>query len=65
MSIRTDDHEGFDRPKRRSRPRTKDRPDYSRLPVARVVSIDRGRYRCLIGDTVAEGFRFIAIAEAG
>lgn len=50
MSIRTDDHEGFDRPKRRSRPRTKDRPDYSNLPVARVVSIDRGRYRCLIGD---------------
>ena len=45
MSIYHDDHAGFDRPRRRSRPRTKDRPDYSDAPVARVVSIDRGRYR--------------------
>lgn len=46
MSIFDDDHAGFDRPRRRTRPRTKDRPDYSRAPVALVVSIDRGRYRC-------------------
>lgn len=45
VSIYRDDHAGFDRPRRRSRPRTKDRPDYSDAPVARVVSIDRGRYR--------------------
>ena len=44
-SLRTDDHEGFDRP-RRSRPRTKDRPDYSKAELARVITIDRGRYRC-------------------
>lgn len=52
MSSRWDKHdrdvEEFDRPRRRSRPRTKDRPDYSKLPVARVISIDRGRYRCLL-----------------
>lgn len=46
MSIYHDDHAGFDRPRRRTRPRTKERPDYSDLPIARVVSIDRGRYRC-------------------
>lgn len=45
-SLRDDDHTGFERPRRRSRPRTKDRPDYSQLPVALVVSVDRGRYRC-------------------
>lgn len=43
-----DEHAGFDRPARRTRPRTKDRPNYSALDVARVVTIDRGRYRCVI-----------------
>lgn len=45
-----DDHAAFERPRRRSRPRTKDRPDYSLAPVAMVASIDRGRYRCLLPD---------------
>lgn len=44
-----DDHTGFDRP-RRTRPRTKDRPDYSKAPLARVMTIDRGRYRCFVDD---------------
>jgi len=48
-SIFSDDHEGFGRPPKRTRPRTKERPDYSRLPLARVVTIDRGRYRCVTG----------------
>lgn len=47
-SVYEDDHAGFGRPARRTRPRTKDRPDYSALDVARVVTIDRGRYRCVI-----------------
>jgi ribosome biogenesis GTPase len=42
-----DDHAGFDRP-RRTRPRTKDRPDYSRDPVGLVMTIDRGRYRVVL-----------------
>lgn len=46
--IREDEHAGFDRP-RRTRPRTKDRPDYSRAPVGMVVTIDRGRYRVHVG----------------
>ncbi len=44
--IFTDDEAGFGRPPKRTRPRTKDRPDYSELPLGRVVTIDRGRYRC-------------------
>jgi ribosome biogenesis GTPase len=47
-SVYEDDQKGYDRPARHTRPRTKDRPDYSKLDVARVVTIDRGRYRCVI-----------------
>ncbi len=39
-----DDHAAFERPKRRTRPRTKERPNYDDAPVARVITIDRGRY---------------------
>ena len=48
-----DDHAAFERPRRRSRPRTKERPDYSKAPIALVASIDRGRYRCLLPDGTA------------
>ncbi|RLP11666.1 ribosome small subunit-dependent GTPase A [Propionibacterium australiense] len=40
------DTHDFGRPTRRSRPRTKDRPDYSAAQVARVITVDRGRYHC-------------------
>ena len=49
-SIFVDDHDGFGRPPKRTRPRTKDRPDFSSLPIGRVLTIDRGRYRCLVED---------------
>ncbi|MDO5500166.1 MAG: ribosome small subunit-dependent GTPase A [Propionibacteriaceae bacterium] len=48
--VRWDDHAGFDRPRRRSRPRTKQRPDYSDAPVGLVTTVDRGRYRVLLLD---------------
>lgn len=48
--IGDDDHAGFDRPTGRSRPRTKVRPDYSGAEVGTVITIDRGRYTCLVGD---------------
>lgn len=44
------DDRAFARPARRTRPRTKDRPDYSDAEVGRVITVDRGRYRCLIED---------------
>jgi ribosome biogenesis GTPase len=47
-SLFVDDHAGFGRPPKRTRPRTKDRPDHSGLPLGRVLTIDRGRYRCLV-----------------
>lgn len=49
-AITDDPHEGFGRPSRRSRPRTKDRPSYTDAVEARVITVDRGRYRCLVGD---------------
>ena len=48
MRVGRDEHADFDRPRRRTRPRTKDHPDYSRAPVAMVVTVDRGRYRTLL-----------------
>lgn len=60
--IHTDESEGFGRPPKRTRPRTKDRPDYSDAPVGRVVTVDRGRYRCLVDD--ADGHRTVSAAKA-
>lgn len=65
MSIYHDDHAGFDRPRRRTRPRTKERPDYSNLPIARVVSIDRGRYRCDVDDRRVTAVRGRLIPRKG
>jgi len=45
------DYESYDRPGRRSRPRTKERPSYEHAVPARVVTIDRGRYACMLEDT--------------
>jgi ribosome biogenesis GTPase len=39
------------RPKRSSRPRTKDRPDYSKADLARIIAVDRGRSAALIKAT--------------
>ena len=39
------------RPKRSSRPRTKDRPDYSAAELARIIAVDRGRSAALIENT--------------
>jgi ribosome biogenesis GTPase / thiamine phosphate phosphatase len=40
------EHESFDRPRRRTRPRTKERPTYDEATEAVVVTVDRGRYTC-------------------
>jgi ribosome biogenesis GTPase / thiamine phosphate phosphatase len=47
------DQEHYDRPRRRSRPRTKDRPSYDQAVDGTVVTVDRGRLTLLIeGRTV-------------
>jgi ribosome biogenesis GTPase / thiamine phosphate phosphatase len=48
--LRRDEHEAFDRPRGRSRPRTKDRPDYADAEIGIVITVDRGRFRVLISD---------------
>jgi ribosome biogenesis GTPase len=45
-----DEHAAFERPKRRTRPRTKDRPNYDDAEVGRVITVDRGRYTVVVGD---------------
>jgi len=40
----------FDRPRRHTRPRTKDRPKYDDATNAMVVAVDRGRFTCLVED---------------
>lgn len=48
MGLYTDEHDAFERPRRRTRPRTKDRPDYSQAEIGLVITVDRGRYRLLV-----------------
>ncbi|MGA8846951.1 MAG: ribosome small subunit-dependent GTPase A [Nocardioides sp.] len=50
MTNRYSDHdiEHYDRPRRRSRPRTKDRPTYDDAVEGRVVTVDRGRFTLLL-----------------
>jgi ribosome biogenesis GTPase len=43
------DIEKYDRPRRHTKPRTKDRPSYDDAVTAVVVTVDRGRYTCLVG----------------
>lgn len=55
MSGRYDehDHEHYERPRRRTRPRTKDRPTYADAVDGVVVTVDRGRFTLLVhGATV-------------
>lgn len=47
------DHEHYERPRRRTRPRTKERPTYDDAVDGRVVTVDRGRFTLLVdGRTV-------------
>ena len=50
------DHEHYERPRRRTRPRTKDRPTYDDAVAGRVVTVDRGRFTLLV-----DGHRVMAM----
>jgi ribosome biogenesis GTPase len=45
-----DEEDRFDRAGRGSRPRSRNRPQYDDALAGRVVTIDRGRYGCLLAD---------------
>ena len=63
MSRRDDDeHAAFERPRRRTQPRTKVRPDYSEAALAHVVTIDRGRYTVVLDET---GEQLTAVKSRG
>ena len=49
-SFGRDEQEAFDRRGRSTRPRTKDRPDYSGARTGMIITVDRGRYRTLVDD---------------
>ena len=54
MSGRYDelDHEHYERPRRHTRPRTKERPTYAGALRGVVITVDRGRFRVLVDGTV-------------
>jgi ribosome biogenesis GTPase len=45
-----EDLQAFDRPLRHTRPKTKDRPDYSQALSGQVMAVDRGRYLVRLAD---------------
>ena len=49
-SLSTDEHAAYERPRRHTKPRTKDRPDYADAAVGMILTVDRGRFRTLIED---------------
>jgi ribosome biogenesis GTPase len=51
------------RPARSTKPRSKDRPEYSDASIARVITIDRGRITCVTDDK--QEFYAIAARELG
>ncbi|WP_328327403.1 ribosome small subunit-dependent GTPase A [Kribbella sp. NBC_00382] len=46
-----DEEAKYDRPKRHTRPRTKDRPTYDNAVIGFVITRDRGRYTCWVGES--------------
>lgn len=59
------DHEQFDRPRRRTRPRTKDRPSHHDAVAGTVVTVDRGRYTCLVGDRIVTAMKSRPLGRKG
>ncbi len=49
-AMREDDHDAYERPGRRTRPRTKDRPTYPKAESGMIITVDRGRFTILIDD---------------
>jgi ribosome biogenesis GTPase len=49
------DPESYERPRRHTRPRTKERPAYDDAVPAVVVTVDRGRFTCLLDDGPEKG----------
>ncbi|WP_107772317.1 ribosome small subunit-dependent GTPase A [Nocardioides sediminis] len=67
MSGRYDehDHEHYERPRRRTRPRTKDRPTYDDAVDGVVVTVDRGRFTLLVDGTTVMAMKSRPLGRKG
>src|SRR6187200_1139073 len=59
------DPESYDRPRRHTRPRTKDRPTYADAVEGRVVTVDRGRYTCLVDGVTVTAMKSRPLGRKG
>src|SRR3954447_20075975 len=59
------DVESYDRPRRHTRPRTKERPTYADAVPGRVVTVDRGRYTTLVGDHTVSAMKSRPLGRKG
>ncbi|MCW2759469.1 MAG: rsgA [Nocardioidaceae bacterium] len=60
-----EDYESYERPRRRTRPRTKDRPSFDDAVEGRVMTVDRGRYTCLVGDVTVMAMKSRPLGRKG
>ena len=61
---RWDEDAHYDRPRRHTRPRTKDRPSYDNATTALVTTVDRGRFTLLVPDVHAAGNEDVGAGRA-
>jgi ribosome biogenesis GTPase / thiamine phosphate phosphatase len=59
------DVEHYDRPRRRTRPRTKERPTYEDAAEGVVVTVDRGRFTLLVDDRVVLAMKARPLGRRG
>jgi ribosome biogenesis GTPase len=59
------DVEHYDRPRRRTRPRTKERPTYEDAADGVVVTVDRGRFTLLVDDRVVSAVKARPLGRRG
>ena len=60
-----EDHEHYERPRRRTRPRTKERPTYDDAVDGTVVTVDRGRFAVLVGGTSVTAMKARPLGRKG
>ena len=60
-----EDQEHYDRPRRRTRPRTKERPTYDDAHDGQVLTVDRGRYGVVVGDRAVTAMKARPLGRKG
>ena len=60
-----EDQEHYERPRRRTRPRTKERPAYDDAHDGVVLTVDRGRYGVVVGDTAVTAMKARPLGRKG